>query len=67
MPWRRLLEGGEDGLDLGFDGWRVGVDDSVDLDRGRAQGFQGAQESAQGQAGAVLDGARERESGEDDG
>ena len=32
VPWWGVFEGGEDGLDLGVDGWRVGVDDAVDLD-----------------------------------
>ena len=47
VPWVFGLQCIENRLDLGVYGWRVGGDDAVEVDGGRAQGFEGAQEAAQ--------------------
>lgn len=56
----------ENGLDLGVQGRWVGGDDAVEVDGGRAQRFEGAQESPQREPGAGLDFAADGQCGEHD-
>ena len=63
MPWGRVFQGVEDRSLVGAEGgWDRG-DHAVDFDGGRAQGFEGAQDSSEGESGPVLDLSADREGG----